>query len=111
MLASRTVNRSVFNTALRTIQYNKFTTNNNDLDKKMDYRLLGKTGLKVSLFSFGFFATFGVKEGIDRAVSILDICRKSNINFFDNAVKYISIMKIIKTISILYITFSKGSIW
>ena len=54
----------------------------------MDYRMLGKTGLKVSAFSFGFYATFGVKEGIDRALSILEICRQNGINFYDNAEVY-----------------------
>jgi len=44
--------------------------------------------LKVSLFSFGFYATFGVKEGMDRALSILEMCRKNGVNFFDNAEVY-----------------------
>jgi len=54
----------------------------------MEYRLLGNTGLKVSTLSFGFWATYGVKEGVDRCVSVLRICRKAGINFFDNAEAY-----------------------
>jgi len=54
----------------------------------MEYRLLGGTGLKVSVLSFGFWATFGVKEGLERCVSILRICRNAGINFFDNAELY-----------------------
>ena len=54
----------------------------------MEYRMLGGTGLKVSTLSFGFWATFGVKEGVDRAVSIMRICRKAGINLFDNAEVY-----------------------
>jgi len=33
--------------------------------------MLGGTGLKVSVLSFGFWATFGVKEGLERAISVL----------------------------------------
>lgn len=54
----------------------------------MEYRMLGGTGLKVSTLSFGFWATFGVKENLNRAVSILRICRKAGINLFDNAEVY-----------------------
>ena len=30
----------------------------------LPYRMLGRTGLQVSVFSYGFWATFGVKEGL-----------------------------------------------
>eukprot|EP01084_Bolivina_argentea_P079405 144045_1 len=55
---------------------------------EMEYRLLGNTGLKVSTLSFGFWATYGVKEGVDKCVTVLRICRKAGINFFDNAEAY-----------------------
>mmetsp|Transcript_68104 Transcript_68104/g.108092 ORF Transcript_68104/g.108092 Transcript_68104/m.108092 type:complete len:362 (-) Transcript_68104:227-1312(-) len=55
---------------------------------EMEYRMLGNTGLKVSTLAFGFWATYGVKEGVDRCVSVLRICRKAGINFFDNAEAY-----------------------
>ena len=54
----------------------------------MEYRLLGNTGLKVSSLSFGFFATIGVNEGLDRCLNIMRICRNNGINLFDNAEVY-----------------------
>lgn len=55
---------------------------------RMEYRMLGNSGLKVSLLSFGFWATYGVKEGLERAIPVLRIARKAGINFFDNAEAY-----------------------
>jgi len=63
-------------------------TDTKQSEPDMEYRLLGGTGLKVSTLSFGFWATFGVKEGLERCVSILRICRNAGINFFDNAEAY-----------------------
>ena len=63
-------------------------------DYTMYYRMLGKTGLQTSVFSFGFWATFGVKErlnerqGIDQAKQLLAVCKKAGINLFDNAEVY-----------------------
>ena len=37
----------------------------------MDYRRLGKSGLKVSEFSFGAWVTFGKQVGEDDAASIM----------------------------------------
>lgn len=60
----------------------------------MYYRAIGNTGIITSVFGFGFWATFGVKdgllerEGIDKAKSILSIARKGGINLFDNAETY-----------------------
>jgi len=60
----------------------------------MAYRILGDTGLQVSVLSFGFWATFGVKsdlldqEGIDVAKRILRVARRGGINCFDNAETY-----------------------
>lgn len=60
----------------------------------MYYRLLGNTGLQVSVLSYGFWATFGVKdrlskqEGIDEAKKLLTLARKEGINLFDNAEVY-----------------------
>jgi len=55
---------------------------------EMEYRMFGNSGLKVSTLGFGFWATYGVKEGVDRCVAVLRICRKAGINFFDNAEAY-----------------------
>lgn len=60
----------------------------------MYYRTIGNTGIVTSVFGFGFWATFGVKDGllerdgIDKAKSILSIARKGGINLFDNAETY-----------------------
>lgn len=60
----------------------------------MYYRMLGGTGLQVSVFSYGFWATFGVKEGltdeegIQRAMECLSVARKHGVNLFDNAETY-----------------------
>ena len=37
---------------------------NNKSENKMYYRMLGNTGLQVSVLSFGFWATYGVKDGL-----------------------------------------------
>lgn len=63
-------------------------------DVKMYYRMLGNTGLKVSVLSYGFWATFGVKgdlknsEGVETAKKCLTVARDAGINLFDNAEVY-----------------------
>jgi voltage-dependent potassium channel beta subunit len=54
----------------------------------MEYRKLGKTGLKVSELSFGSWITFG--NQIDNKVSerLMDIAYDHGVNFFDNAEVY-----------------------
>ncbi|MEN0065326.1 MAG: aldo/keto reductase [Myxococcota bacterium] len=60
----------------------------------MYYRMLGNTGIQVSVLSYGFWATFGVKqglteaEGIAAAKEILQAAREGGINLFDNAEAY-----------------------
>ena len=54
----------------------------------MEYRRLGKSGLKVSEFSFGSWVTFGKQvEGSD-AVDLMAHAYDNGINFFDNAEGY-----------------------
>ena len=65
-----------------------FSSGSDGDGEEMEYRLLGGTGLKVSTLSFGFWGTYGVKEGIERCVSVLRICRNNGINLFDNAETY-----------------------
>mmetsp|Transcript_4384 Transcript_4384/g.9474 ORF Transcript_4384/g.9474 Transcript_4384/m.9474 type:complete len:364 (-) Transcript_4384:88-1179(-) len=61
---------------------------------KMYYRILGNTGLAVSVLSYGFWATFGVKDtlreqqGIDMAKDCLRLARNAGVNCFDNAEVY-----------------------
>jgi voltage-dependent potassium channel beta subunit len=54
----------------------------------MDYRRLGRSGLKVSEFSFGAGVTFGKQVGEDAAASIMGYAYDHGVNFFDNAEGY-----------------------
>ncbi len=54
----------------------------------MEYRRLGRSGLKVSEFSFGAWVTFGKQVGEDDAASIMAAAYDNGINFFDNAEAY-----------------------
>jgi len=60
----------------------------------MYYRVLGNTGLQVSVLSYGFWATFGVKEGltdeagVEAAKRCLSAARRRGVNLFDNAETY-----------------------
>jgi voltage-dependent potassium channel beta subunit len=54
----------------------------------MQYRRLGKSGLKVSEFSFGAWVTFAKQVGEDDAKSIMGYAYDQGINFFDNAEGY-----------------------
>jgi hypothetical protein len=64
-------------------------------EEKMYYRMLGNTGLKVSVLAYGFWATFGSKsdlqkegEGVERAKACLRTARQAGVNLFDNAEVY-----------------------
>lgn len=54
----------------------------------VEYRRLGKSGLKISALSFGSWVTFG--NQIDRSVSekLLRLAYEHGVNFFDNAEAY-----------------------
>jgi len=54
----------------------------------MPYRRLGRSGLKVSLLSFGSWVTFGPQLDVDLAVRCLEAAREGGVNFFDNAEAY-----------------------
>ncbi len=54
----------------------------------MQYRRLGKTGLKVSLLSFGSWVTFAKQIEQDIAASCMHLAYDNGINFFDNAEIY-----------------------
>lgn len=54
----------------------------------MQYRQLGKAGLKVSALSFGSWLTFGEKIGLDEAKACMRYAFDQGINFFDNAEVY-----------------------
>ncbi len=54
----------------------------------MKYRYLGKSGIQVSELSFGSWATFHHKVGVDDAVEMMAAAHDAGVNFFDNAEIY-----------------------
>lgn len=57
-------------------------------DTPMEYRRLGRSGLKVSAFSFGSWVTFGDQLDVGLARDCLDAAHDAGVNFFDNAEAY-----------------------
>ena len=54
----------------------------------MEYRRLGKSGLKVSELSLGSWLTFGDQIEDSMAEKLMDLAYDSGVNFFDNAEVY-----------------------
>ncbi|NSW52246.1 MAG: aldo/keto reductase [Anaerolineae bacterium] len=54
----------------------------------MNYRRLGKSGLKVSEVSIGFWAMFSGKPDLDHALACLTAAYDAGCNYFDNAEVY-----------------------
>jgi voltage-dependent potassium channel beta subunit len=54
----------------------------------MEYRRLGRTGLKVSVLSFGSWVTFDTQLQIDLALDCMQAAHDAGCNFFDNAEAY-----------------------
>jgi len=54
----------------------------------MEYRHLGRSGLKVSALSFGSWVTFGNQLDEERARECMAAAHDSGVNFFDNAEVY-----------------------
>ena len=54
----------------------------------MPYRRLGRSGLQVSVLSFGSWVTFGPQLAGSGAADCLDAARQAGVNFFDNAEAY-----------------------
>ncbi len=58
---------------------------------EMEYRRLGRAGLKVSVLSFGSWVTFGNADQIEsaaQAAECLSVAKEAGVNFFDNAEAY-----------------------
>ena len=55
---------------------------------EMEYRNLGRSGLKISALSFGSWVTFGNQIGNQIAEDCMKLAYDSGINFFDNAEAY-----------------------
>jgi len=54
----------------------------------MEYRNMGKTGLQLSLLSFGSWISFGKQLNATHADRLMGIAYEEGINFFDNAESY-----------------------
>ncbi|MGH9917705.1 MAG: potassium channel beta subunit family protein [Nitrososphaerales archaeon] len=54
----------------------------------MEYRRLGRSGLKVSVLSFGSWVTFGPQLDTGLAAECIAEAREAGVNFFDNAESY-----------------------
>jgi voltage-dependent potassium channel beta subunit len=54
----------------------------------MDYRRLGRSGLKVSALSFGSWVTYGNQLDVAAARECMAAARDHGVNFFDNAEVY-----------------------
>lgn len=54
----------------------------------MNYRYLGRSGLKVSELSFGAWVTFGEQIDEEVAFECMDAAYRAGVNFFDNAEGY-----------------------
>jgi voltage-dependent potassium channel beta subunit len=54
----------------------------------MEYRRLGRSGLKVSVLSFGSWVSFGSQLDVGRARDCIEAAHDAGVNFFDNAEAY-----------------------
>lgn len=54
----------------------------------MEYRHLGRSGLKVSALSYGSWVTFGDQVDTDVAAECMQVAYDHGVNFFDNAEAY-----------------------
>jgi voltage-dependent potassium channel beta subunit len=54
----------------------------------MEYRQLGRSGLRVSALSFGAWVTFGDQIGDEKAEACMKAAYDAGVNFFDNAEVY-----------------------
>ena len=54
----------------------------------MQYRRLGRAGIKVSVLSFGSWVTFHTQADVDSAVLMMKAAYDAGVNFFDNAEVY-----------------------
>jgi aryl-alcohol dehydrogenase-like predicted oxidoreductase len=54
----------------------------------MQYRFLGKSGLKLSALSLGAWVTYGGQVGEEMALQCMTAAFEAGVNFFDNAEAY-----------------------
>ena len=58
------------------------------MENAMEFRRLGKSGLQVSVLSFGAWVTFGTQLDVDGALALMTAAYDRGCNFFDNAEGY-----------------------
>ncbi len=58
------------------------------MSQEMEYRRLGRSGIKVSVLSFGSWVTFKNQVDVDKAVDCMAAAYDAGVNFFDNAEAY-----------------------
>ena len=62
--------------------------------ENMYFRMMGNTGIQVSVISYGFWATYGIKdrlsgdEGVRTAKDLMRMVRNAGVNCFDHAEAY-----------------------
>ncbi len=54
----------------------------------MEYRNLGRSGLKISALSLGAWVTYGGQVGEQIAYECMTAAYEAGVNFFDNAEEY-----------------------
>jgi voltage-dependent potassium channel beta subunit len=54
----------------------------------MIYRRLGRSGLKVSVLSFGSWVSFGPQLDVEKGAACMEAAYEAGVNFFDNAEVY-----------------------
>lgn len=54
----------------------------------MEYRHLGRSGIRVSELSFGSWVTFHTQADVSAAVEMMSAAQEAGVNFFDNAESY-----------------------
>jgi len=59
-------------------------------NQEMEYRFLGRSGLKVSVLSLGAWVTYGYQVGEDVTYDCMNAAYQAGVNFFDNAEVYAS---------------------
>jgi len=54
----------------------------------MQYRRLGRAGIKVSVLSYGSWLTFASQQAVEQSVACMGAAYEAGVNFFDNAEVY-----------------------
>jgi voltage-dependent potassium channel beta subunit len=55
---------------------------------EMEYRRLGRAGIKTSTFSYGSWLTFGRGQEVEQSIECMDAAYRAGVNLFDNAEAY-----------------------